>query len=136
VKTIGGYMLLVAILLGTFWTAVALGYVVSGEVPPIVTATGGSTLLIAALDLSLVVSFGILGAIWLWQRRPWGYIVATIWNVKGAVYMTALSAASASAFRSGATSDLLQLALWAPIGFGCFVASSVLLRHVESDGYE
>jgi hypothetical protein len=131
-KLIAGYMLLVTILLGSFWTIVSLGHVITGDVPAIVTATGSNTLLIAALDLSMVVSFGVLGAIWLWKRRPWGYALATIWNVKGAVYMAALSAASASAFLAGASSDLFQIALWGPIGLGCLVASSVLLRHVES----
>jgi hypothetical protein len=32
----------------------------------------------------------LLSAIWLWQRRPWGYVLASILMVKGATYMLAL----------------------------------------------
>jgi hypothetical protein len=127
---VAGYMLLVTVLLGSFWIVGSLGYVFTGDVPAIVTVTGGHTNIVAALDLSMVVSFGVLGAIWLRQRRPWGFVLATIWNVKGAVYMAALSAASVSAYLAGASSDLLQVALWAPIGAGCLASSVALLRNV------
>jgi hypothetical protein len=131
-RLVAGYMLLVCLLLGAFWVTLSLGYVFTGDVPAIVTATGGYTLLIAALDLSMVVSFGIVGGIWLWKRRPWGFVVAAIWNVKGAVYMAALSAASVAAVRAGAASDLSQVALWGSIGVGCTIASIVLVRNVST----
>jgi hypothetical protein len=93
-----------------------------------VTAVDHPTNLTAALDLWLVVSFGLLGGAWLWAGRPWGYVIATIWTIQGAAYMAALSAASLAAFRSGAAADATQLALWIPIGIACAVCAGGLLR--------
>lgn len=134
VKRVAAYVISVSALLGGFWIAVTVQSLVSGRPPAMVEATGGTTNLIAALDLSLVVSLGALAGFWLWRRRPWGYVLATVWNVKGAAYMLALSAASITARRAGA--DLVQLALWAPIGIGCAVAAFVLLRATSRSGEE
>jgi hypothetical protein len=109
----------------------SLKFVVTGQVPEIVTSTGHLTNIVFALDLSLVVPWFVLGGIWLWQRRPWGYVLATILNVKGTVYMLALSAVTVSAVRAGASEDLAQVGLWGTIGFGSLIASLVLLGNLE-----
>lgn len=129
---IAGYMGLVSIILGIFHVTVALGYVFSGQVPEIVVNVGHPTNLIAALDLSFVVSFGFLGAIWLWLRQPWGYVLALIWNVKGAVYTTALSAATFWVFFAGASDSLILVVLWIAIAIGCLLSSLVLLKNMKS----
>jgi hypothetical protein len=122
------YMLLVALLLGGFWVSTSLEYVFTGRVPPVIEAVGHPTNVIAALDLSMVVSVALLAGHLLWRRRPWGFVLGVIWNVKGAAYMTALSAAAFAEFRSGAAENATQIALWAPIGVGCAVSALVLLR--------
>ena len=128
VKRVAAYVLLVSALLGGFWLAISAEALVSGRSPAMVEATGGSTDLVAALDLSTVVSVGALSGWWLWRRRAWGYVLATVWNVKSAAYMLALSAATITSWRGGAVGDVSQIALWAPIGIGCTVASYILLR--------
>jgi len=132
VKWIAGYMIFVAVGLTTVYGAEALGFVVSGQVPEIVTLTGHVTNVVFALDLSLVVPWFVLGGIWLWQRRPWGYVLATILNVKGTVYMLALSAVTVSAVRAGASDDLAQVGIWGTIGLGSLVASLLLLGNMDS----
>lgn len=132
VKWVSGYIFFVALFLGVFWIFLSLNYVFTGQIPPVVIAVDGKTNLIAALDLSMVVSFGLLGAIWLWQRQPWGYVLATIWNIKGAVYMLALSATTVSAVQAGASEDLSTLALWGFIGIGCLISSMYLLSHCQN----
>lgn len=128
VKRVAAYTLLVSAILGGFWLGVGVASLASGRPPAMVDATGGVTNLVAALDLPLVVAVGMVAGWWLWRRRPWGYVLAAAWNVKGAVYMLALSAASVTAWRAGASDDVSQLGLWAPIGIGCGVASFILLR--------
>jgi len=127
-RGVGILIILVALALGVFWVGTSVGYMWTGEVPAMVTAVDHPTNVTGALDLWLVVSFGLLGGIWLWRRRPWGYVIGVIWTVKGAVYMTALSAASFAAYARGAVDDLAQLWLWAPIGVGCTLGAAVLLR--------
>ncbi len=130
-KWVGGFMMLVVVLLGLFHISLSLGYVITGEVPEIIANIGHPTNVIAALDLSFVVPFGFLGALWLWKGQTWGYVVAVIWNIKGAVYLIALSLASIQAFRVGAADDLFQLALWGPLAVGCIASSLLLLRNIK-----
>lgn len=132
VKWVAGYMLLVVLLLGGFHIALSLSYLFTGQVPEIIVAVEHPTNIISALDLSMVVPPGMLGAIWLWRSQPWGYVLGVIWNVKGAVYMVALSAATLSAYRAGATDDLTQLVLWGFICVGSLISSILLLGNIKS----
>jgi hypothetical protein len=122
-RWVAGFVVLVAVALGAFHSALWLHYVVTGTVPAVLDAVGLHTHLIGALDLSMVVSVGLLAGVWLWQGRPWGYVWAVIWTVKGAVYMLALSAATATSVLLGPADGWAQLFLWGPIGVGCLVAS-------------
>ena len=131
VRWISGFMLFVALGLTGVYVAQSLGFVATGQLPDIVVKSGHSTSVVFALDLSLVVPFFVLGAIWLWQRRPWGYVLAVIVNVKGAVYMLALSAVTVSAVQAGASKDLSQVALWGFIGAGSLIASLFLLGNLN-----
>jgi hypothetical protein len=103
-----------------------LDFVFTGEVPAFITQVAHPTSVVFALDLSLVVPFLVVGAIWLWQREPWGYVLAAVLNVKGAVYMLALSAVSVSAARAGLPDASAQLPIWGLLGLG-FIAASVFL---------
>jgi hypothetical protein len=127
-RWIGGLVLLIALLLGVFWSALAVQYAMTGDVPAMVIATGHPTNVTGVLDLWIVVSFGIWGGMSMLMGRPWGYVITTLWTVKGSVYMTALSAAAVAARGTGAAADLAQLALWIPIGVVCIVGSIVLVR--------
>jgi hypothetical protein len=130
VKWISGYMLLLGLFLGGFHISLSLSYIFTGQVPQMIVAVGHPTNLIAALDLSMVVSVYLLGAIWLWKRRPWGYVLAAMANVKGAVYNLALVASTVTAVQAGASEDLSQVALWGSIGIGCLIASLFLLGNL------
>jgi len=127
-RAAAAWMLVVALGLGGFHVAVNASFLGTGRVPAIVAAVGGTTNVVAALDLTLVVPFALLGAWWLRRGAPWGYALAVVWNVKGAAYMAALTAASVQAVREGAATSLAQVALWGPIGVGCAGASVALLR--------
>ena len=133
VRWISGFMVFVAVALGGFYVTLSLQYVATGQVPVMIDAVGLHTNLIAALDLTMVVPVALLAAVWLWQRRPWGYVWTTLWCVKGAVYMLALSAATVATVVVGPSDDGLQLLLWVPIGVGCFIAGGVLLRSLRPD---
>lgn len=134
-KWIAGYMVFVAVGLSGVYIAQWAGFVATGQLPPIVIQTGHPTSVVFALDLSLVVPVLALGAIWLWKRRPWGYVLAAIANVKGAVYMLALCVVTVSVVRAGVSEDLSQVALWGFIGAGSLIASLFLLGNLEpADG--
>lgn len=118
----------VSLALGGFWVATSASFWWTGVAPPMVAAVDHPTNVTGALDLWFVVSSGLLGGVWLWHGRGWGYVVATVWSVKGLLYMPALSTAAVAQVAWGATNDLAQLALWLPIGAICLACGWVLLR--------
>jgi hypothetical protein len=131
-RRVGVVVAAIAWLLGLFWVLVSIAYFYTGEVPPMVAANGHPTNIIGALDLWMVVTFGLWGGKWLMDGRPWGYVISAIWTVKSAFYMAALSAAAYTAFQTGALGDLTQLALWVPIGVACAVGAGVLVLDVPA----
>ncbi|MFP4622618.1 MAG: hypothetical protein ACLFRX_00410 [Gemmatimonadota bacterium] len=133
-RAVAAFMLAVGVLLGGFWVALSVAYLFTGAPPPMVEATAHPTNVTGALDLSIVVTLGLLGGVWLWRRRPWGYVLAVIWTVKGAVYMLALSAAAVAAWRYGPAADIAQVALWAPIGVGSAASALALLVGYRESG--
>jgi hypothetical protein len=135
-KWISGYMIFVAAGIGGLWIAQSLSFVATGKVPPFIETVDHPTSVVFALDLSLVVPFLVLGAVWLRQRRPWGYVLAGILNVKGAVYMLALFVASLSAVRAGFSAGPADLILWGLLGLGFLAMSLLLLSSAGSAGGE
>jgi hypothetical protein len=127
VRGIGGYILFVAVGIGGLWVTQSLSFVVTGQVPQFIIDVAHPTSVVFVLDLSLVVPFLVLGAIWLRKRRPWGYVLAAILNVKGIVYMLALAAASVSAKKAGFPKASAQLPLWGLLGLGFLAATLFLL---------
>jgi hypothetical protein len=132
VKMIAGFMAFVGISLSLIYFLQWLGFVNSGEVPSIVTMTGHPTNLVFALDLTIVVPVMLVGAVLLWRRRPWGYVLAAMGNVKGAVYMLALSAATFTAFQAGTVDSMVEVGLWLTIGVGSAIAVVVQLRNLRT----
>ena len=136
VKWIASYMLFVVVGIGGLWIAQSLSFVVSGQVPQFIIDVAHPTSVVFALDLSLVVPFLALGAIWLWPRQPWGYVLAAILNVKGTVYMLALAAVSVSAAKAGFSEAPAELPVSGLLSLGFLLASLFLLGNVQSDQEE
>jgi hypothetical protein len=124
-------MVFVALGIGGLWVAQSLSFVVTGQVPQFIVDVAHPTSIVFALDLSLVVPFLILGAVWLWQRRGWGYLLAASLCVKGAVYMLALVAVSLVSAQAGFPDGLAQVPLWGLLGVGFVVATGFLLGNVR-----
>ncbi len=110
--------------LGVAWVSQALVFAFTGQVPE----RGEEPFrLIAALDLSLVVTPVAMGAAWLWARRAWGFIIAVVLNVKGAIYaaLLALGSRAGGPIAEGGGDGLLSL--WGFLTPGS-LASLIALR--------
>lgn len=129
-RGVAAWLTLLALALGGVHVSAALRHVLTGTLPTVVTATGHPTNVVAALDLALVVMPSLLAARWLWTGDRWGVALGVLLNVKGAVYMPALAAATLAAARAGAPVDAGQAVVWSGIGVGCLVALLVLLRGI------
>lgn len=111
-KRVAGYMLFVAVGLTAVYVAQSVGFIITGALPAIVGQSGHPTSLVFALDLTLLVPFLAVGAVWLLKRKPWGVALAGITTVKGTLYTLVLTAGSLEAARAGIPGASGQLPLW------------------------
>jgi hypothetical protein len=131
VRWVCGYLLVVAVGLSAVYLAQTLAFIVRGELPAIIPATGHPTNVVFALDLTLMVPALVLAAVWLWQRRPWGYVLATALAVKGAIYPLALAAGSLWGARVGVPGGGSEAPMWLTLSVAGLIASLFLLAHVR-----
>ena len=131
VKLISGYMMFWAFSIGGLWIAQSVAFIVTGKVPQVIMDSGHPTSIVFALDLSLLVPFLILGAVWLWKRRPWGLILSVILNVKGAVYALALTAMAISAAKADIPGASSLVPLWLFFTAASFTACLLLLVNIK-----
>ena len=132
VKWIGGYMLFIAVFLGGLWIAQSLSFVVTGQLPQSIVDSGHPTGIVFALDLALLVPGMVLSALWLWQRRSWGYVLAAIMLVKGTIYPLALI--GMAVFYTNATGAWDPLAwFWIAFAIASLIASGFFFGNMQSD---
>ncbi|HLE29872.1 MAG TPA: hypothetical protein VI793_17230 [Anaerolineales bacterium] len=132
VKWISGYMMFVAFGLSVIYFAQSLGFIFTGQVPSIVTSTGHPTSVVFALDLTLLVPLLVLGAVWLWKRKSWGYVLAGISTVKGPLYTLVLTVGSLWAANAGVEGAGGEIPLWVFLTVLGLIASGLLFGNMKA----
>lgn len=132
VKVIGGYMLFVAIGLSFVYIAQSVLFIANDKIPAIVEKSGHPTSIIFALDLTLLIPALVLGALLVFKRHPWGYILATVTNIKGAVYTLVLAVGSMFAVHAGFSEASAELPLWITLTAAGMFISVLLLVNIKS----
>jgi hypothetical protein len=107
---IAGYMLLTGIGLTIAWIAQWAAYVFAGTVPSIGV---DAFQLVAAMDLTFMVPWFLIGGVLLLRRAAWGFVVAPIIVMQGAAYTLVLTATSAVAASRGIAGTAEQIPIWA-----------------------
>lgn len=120
-----GYMVFVGVGIGVAWLAQWAAYVFGGTEPSVGVDAFGT---IAALDLSLIIPFMLLGGVLLWRGKPWGYVLGAIYTVKGASYTLALTLGSAAGAARGVEGSLEQIPIWGAMSVLGAAAALTLLR--------
>ena len=109
-RWIAGYMLFTGIGLAVAWTAQWAAYVFTGTVPSIGVEPFQ---IVAAMDLTFMVPWFIVGAILLLRRNAWGFLVAPVVILKGATYTLVLTTSSTVAALRGVEGTMEQIPIWA-----------------------
>jgi hypothetical protein len=133
-KWISAYLLLIAVGVGGVWTAMSLSFVATGRVPQPVAASEHPTAIVFALDLTLLVPFLVLAAVWLWRRRAWGYVLASMMCAKGATYTLALTVSSLFADRAGIAGVSAEIVLWAALTTTGAAATAIMFGSLRGRG--
>ena len=124
-RWVAGYMLLVAVGLSLVYLVQSIGFIFTGQLPDIVARTGHPTSIVFALDMTLVIPFFGLGAIWLLQRNPWGYVLAAVATVKGPLYTLVLTVDSLWAMKAGYADAGAEIPLWLTLTVLGLIASAL-----------
>src|SRR4051812_16763661 len=95
------------------------------------SATLAGMHLVFALDLSLMAPSMAIGGVWLWRRKPWGYVLATALCVFGAAYQANLAAAGAFQTNAGVDGAKLVDPMGAAVLLAFVVAAMAMLRRVR-----
>jgi hypothetical protein len=132
VRWISGYMMFFAFFLGGLWIVRSSSFLVHGEVPQDIINTGHPTGIVYALDLSLLVPGLVLGAVLLWRRRPWGYVVGPLIMIKAVTYALALIGMSFFTGKAGVEGAWDLAPLWGFLGIGTIVSVVLLLSNMRS----
>jgi hypothetical protein len=135
VRAVAVIILLLALPLAAFQISGLAGFALTGTVPgepSQLVVPLEFTRLGAVLDLSLLVPAYLLAAAWLWRRRAWGFLLATVVLVAGALHQVSYVTAmlfQLAADVPGAAFDPVEPAIVA-----LFVAASgLLLVNVRSE---
>ena len=130
VKMISGFMLFFCLLLGGLWIGMSISYLFTGQVPQTVIDSGHPTAVVFATDLSILIPAIAIGAILLWKKRDWGYILSTVMLVKATTYGTGLIIMGMITFMEIGVKDSM-LPLWVFLTLGCIVALIGLITNLK-----
>jgi hypothetical protein len=128
VRVIGGLLVFIGIGLAAVWLAMWAAYVFAASPTPIAPE---AFKVVAALDLALMAPALTAGGILLWQRRPWGYVLATVASIQGVLYLLILVANSVVAITRGLASAPGEVPIWGGLLVLVATAAGLLMCNVE-----
>jgi hypothetical protein len=127
-RTIGGSLTGIGIGLASVWIAMWAAHVFGGRPTPVHPE---AFKIVAALDLALMMPALVAGGILLWRQRAWGYVIASLSSIQGALYLLVLSVNSAVAIRRGLANAPGELPVWGTLFAVTGVIAFVLLANVR-----
>jgi hypothetical protein len=127
-RIIGGSLTLIGLTLGAVWIVMWAAYVYAGRATPVEPE---AFKVVAALDLALMVPALTVGGVLLWRRIAWGYVIATIASVQGALYLLVLSVSSVVGIRRGLVAAPGELPIWGTLLVVTAALAGMLLGSVR-----
>lgn len=131
VKGISIFMILLAVTLGGAWILQWVNFVSTGTPPQIMINLNSANNLVASLDLTFVVPLCFVAAYYLWKRRPIGYVLTVMLNVKGFVYNLILILGSIVQEQAGVKGAMDLVPLWIILCMGCLSSFIILLINMK-----
>jgi hypothetical protein len=75
VRALAAYLVVNAVMFALLWLRATVPAIFEPWPPAFLAGTGLLTGAVQILDLAFTLPLMTLGAVWLWQRRPWGYLL-------------------------------------------------------------
>ena len=128
-KFISGFLIFFGVLLLFMWLGRILPSLARGDAPYGLEIY--STLVIQALDLGVNIPVGVLSGILLLKKTPWGYLLASIFMIKGLTMFMAVSAMAVGQKLSGVPIATVELFIFPFFTFVNIVLTIILFKHIE-----
>jgi branched-subunit amino acid transport protein AzlD len=127
-RSVGGYLIFVGSALALVWIGMWSAYVFAGRAAPVAPE---AFKIVAALDLLWLVPSLVGGGALLWNRRPWGCVIAAGASIQGALYLLVLSVNSMVAIHRGFAAWPGELPIWAPLSALTWLAALLLVLNIS-----
>jgi hypothetical protein len=89
-KSLSGFLIFTSVTIGLLWLSIVIPPALDGSVP--VETEHYTTLVVQALDLSILLPASFISGVLLIKRNPYGYKLASVYIIFLAILMTALTA--------------------------------------------
>lgn len=90
-----GFLAVAAAGLAFMWLFDIVPALLAGELPSAIAQFGPGAAHTYGIDLGILVPSLVIAAVWLWQERPWGYVLTGVLLVYAALVAPALTAITA-----------------------------------------
>jgi hypothetical protein len=131
-RSVAGFLFGLAAMLGLLWLGQLVPALLTQRVPESIARSNGGLRFVFALDLGIIAPLSALGARWLLQRKPWGYVLAAIVTIKAATMGLALLSMTAFSVAAGQPTQLGLAVVWIVLAVsGSVMAGWLLLASTE-----
>jgi hypothetical protein len=128
-RLLGAYLVFVGCGLAVVWIGMWGAYVFAGRPTPVQPE---AFKVVAALDLLWLVPSLAAGGALLWNRRPWGFVIAAAASVQGTVYLLVLSVNSFIAIHRRLAESPGELPIWGPLTILTWATALLLINNVTA----
>jgi hypothetical protein len=122
-KVVAGYFLGTVLLLTFIWGAAVTN--------AILTKTPDEGTLIYVTDLAFVLPVFALAGVWLWQRRPWGDVLAGVMLVKAVTLGLSIATGQVIAYAQGVGGDVFLAVFFAVFTVIGLTAAGLYFKHYQ-----
>lgn len=106
IRVVAGFLAFVGLLFLVAWLGQIVPALLRGTVPDAVAQAKTPTSAVHVQDLAVVIPLLFAAAVWLWQRRAWGYVLGAILLVLSDVILIALLAMGLFSAQAGSAGAL------------------------------
>ena len=131
-RAVAAFLGFMAVLVALPELSQVAGYWFTGRLPDLVARAGGNNSFVYTQDLGLVLPLMVLAAVWLWQDRAWGFVLAGALLVKAVTMGLALLSMTAFSVQAGQPLEVGFTVIYAVITLGSLGFGAWFARHART----
>jgi hypothetical protein len=131
IRAIAGYLLVTTALFASTWLRDIVPALVNNTTPASLAGTIMLTNPIQVMDFAFGFPLTVLAAIWLWQRRAWGYVLAGAFLVYGVIEVASVATDQVFGHLSDPTQSLAMVPVFVALTLIGLIPTIVFLRGLQ-----